>query len=89
MKASVELSLYPLQEEFKPAIQQFILRLKSYPGVTVETNGMSTQLFGDYDRIFDILKKEMRPELENKAAVFVMKIAGTELRSSGLPDALR
>lgn len=50
MKISIEISLYPLAEEkFKTEIWAFIKKLRGIEGLTVITNGMSTQIFGDYD----------------------------------------
>ena len=47
MEASVDISLYPLKDEFIPAVADFIDRISAYPGVNVVRNDLSTQLFGD------------------------------------------
>ena len=50
MQVSIEISLYPLaEEEFKTEIWIFINRLREIDGLKVVTNGMSTQIFGEYD----------------------------------------
>jgi len=50
MQISIEISLYPLaQEKFKTEIWAFIKRLRTVNGLRVVTNGMSTQVFGEYD----------------------------------------
>jgi uncharacterized protein YqgV (UPF0045/DUF77 family) len=68
MHVAVELSLYPLTGDF-------IERLKARPGLDVVTNSMSTQLSGDYERVFDALRAEMRTSLTGPhRAVFVMKV---------------
>ncbi|HET8691281.1 MAG TPA: YkoF family thiamine/hydroxymethylpyrimidine-binding protein [Steroidobacteraceae bacterium] len=77
MHVAVEMSLYPLTGEFIPPILDFIERLKAQPGLTVVTNSMSTQVSGDYDRVFDALKTEMRASLSGPhRAVMVMKVLG-------------
>lgn len=77
MHVAVELSLYPLTGEFIPPIVDFIERLKARPGIEVVTNSMSTQVSGDYDRVFDALRDEIRASLsEAHRAVFVMKVLG-------------
>ena len=77
MHVAVEMSLYPLTGEFIPPILDFIERLKAHPGLQVVTNSMSTQVSGDYDRVFDALKAEMRASLSGThRAVFVMKVLG-------------
>lgn len=77
MHVAVELSLYPLTGEFIPPILDFIERLRAQPGLSVVTNSMSTQVSGDYDRVFDVLKAEIRGSLAGPhRAVFVMKVLG-------------
>jgi uncharacterized protein YqgV (UPF0045/DUF77 family) len=60
MQISIEMSLYPLTEEFIPVIQGFIDRLNAVPGLRVETNTMSTQVFGEYDLVFATLQRELK-----------------------------
>tara|TARA_A100001011_G_scaffold390779_1_gene474912 strand:- start:981 stop:1235 length:255 start_codon:yes stop_codon:yes gene_type:complete len=56
---SVDISLYPLKESFIPPIDNFIASLKKYKDIEVRVNNMSTQIFGEYDIVMDILKKEI------------------------------
>ena len=60
MQIGIEMSLYPLTEGYIPVIQRFIDRLNAVPGLRVETNTMSTQLFGEYDLVFETLQRELR-----------------------------
>jgi len=77
MQISVEISLYPLNGEYIPPIQDFIDRLNAQPGLAVVTNAMSTQVRGEYARVFEALTAEMRRTLEGPdRAVFVMKVLG-------------
>lgn len=77
MHVAVEMSLYPLTGEFIPPIFDFIERLRKHPGLDVVTNSMSTQVSGDYERVFDALRAEVRASLsEPHRAVFVMKVLG-------------
>jgi uncharacterized protein YqgV (UPF0045/DUF77 family) len=77
MHVAVEMSLYPLTGEFIPPILDFIERLRKHPGLDVVTNSMSTQVSGDYERVFDALRAEVRVSLsEPHRAVFVMKVLG-------------
>lgn len=74
---SVEISLYPLTPDFKPPILDFITRLHAYPGLTIISNSMSTQVQGEYDEVWDILKREMRPNLTGAyRVVFATKFMG-------------
>ena len=77
MHVAVEMSLYPLTGEFIPPILDFIERLKSHPGLAVVTNSMSTQVSGEFDRVFDALRGEIRQSLSAPhRAVLVMKVLG-------------
>ncbi len=73
----VEISLYPLADEFIPPIQAFIERLNTHAGLRVVTNSMSTQVFGDYDLVMRVVTREVRTTFEaGRKAVFVMKVLG-------------
>lgn len=63
MEISVELTLTPLQDNFEPAIIDFIKNLRN-SGLTVLENPLSTQVFGDYDAVMALLQKEMKVTLE-------------------------
>ncbi|HEV3179434.1 MAG TPA: YkoF family thiamine/hydroxymethylpyrimidine-binding protein [Steroidobacteraceae bacterium] len=81
MDIGVEISLYPLQPDFVPAIRDFLERLSAYGSLRVVTNSMSTQVFGAYDEVMEALRRELRPTFEAAAdradkAVFVMKVLG-------------
>ncbi len=74
MKLSVETSMYPLKDIYIPAIQDFIDRLNSHANLQVLTNTMSTQIFGDYEVVMDVIKQEMRKSYEQFGrAIFVCK----------------
>ena len=55
MKLTAELSLYPLKEEYIPAIDSFIAALGDKPELRVITNAMSTQICGDYAKVFAVV----------------------------------
>ena len=77
MDIAVEISLYPLNAEFIPPIEDFIRRLNAAGRFKVVTNSLSTQVFGRYDEVFAALARELRATFENNAkAVFVMKVIG-------------
>jgi len=85
LKASVDISLYPLKEEYIPAIAEFIDRIGQYPRIHITRNDLSTHLFGEYDEIMEILKKEIRFSWEKWGqGIFVIKFLLDDLR--GLAD---
>jgi uncharacterized protein YqgV (UPF0045/DUF77 family) len=80
MQLSVEISKYPLADNYIPAIKDFIGRLQAIDGLSVVGNTMSTQVFGDYDLVMDSLKAEFRRSYEQFGkAIFVCKFIGTNL----------
>jgi len=83
MKISIEISLYPLAEDkFKTKIWQFIKRLRLVDGITVVTNGMSTQVFGDYDLVTSKVMSEIKQVHQTVgSAVFVCKFIGSDCSS--------
>jgi uncharacterized protein YqgV (UPF0045/DUF77 family) len=83
MKTSVEISYYPLDQEFVPPIREFIDRLNMHEGLVAKTNGMSTQVFGEYDPLMAALTKEIRQSFRNPHSVFVMKVINADLNNTG------
>jgi uncharacterized protein YqgV (UPF0045/DUF77 family) len=81
MKASVEISMYPLGREFIPDIKDFIDCLKKNEEIIVEVNGMSTQIFGEYRTIMHTLTDEIERSFEKHGkSVFIMKIINAFLQ---------
>ena len=75
MRAAVEISMYPLTGEYIPPIQAFIDRLNTYAELQVLTNALSTQLWGELDRVMAILAEEMqRSAISGPQLIFVMKV---------------
>ena len=63
MKISVELTLSPLQDTFEPIIIDFIKKLRA-SGLTVLENPLSTQIYGDYDQVMNVLNTEIKASFE-------------------------
>jgi uncharacterized protein YqgV (UPF0045/DUF77 family) len=77
MRIAVDISLYPLAEDYVPPIKQFIEALAAHPGLSFEYNALSTQVSGDIDAVFGALRAEIGQTFAGpKRAVFVMKMLG-------------
>ncbi|HTV98167.1 MAG TPA: hypothetical protein VME42_19400 [Steroidobacteraceae bacterium] len=75
MHSAVEISMYPLADSYRPAIEMFIEHLHRYPELTVLTNALSTQIWGPLDRLMAILAAEIeRAAGAGPQLVFVMKV---------------
>ena len=80
MQLSVEISKYPLHQDYIPFIKGFIDRLNEHSGLQVITNTMSTQVFGEYDLVMNVLSQEIkRSYQEFGKAIFVCKFISGDL----------
>ena len=79
MNTSVEISYYPLNVEYIPPIKDFIERMNKYDELRVQTNGMSTQVFGEYAIVMKALTIEIEKSFELPHSVFVLKIINADL----------
>lgn len=81
MKVSIEISMYPLGREYVPEIKAFIDRLKKDEQVECQVNGMSTQIFGEYRYVMQLLTDEMASVFaQDEKCVFVMKVINGHLK---------
>jgi uncharacterized protein YqgV (UPF0045/DUF77 family) len=87
MIITVEISMYPLDSDYKPAIRAFIHQLRGHQDIETVTNQMSTQVRGEFDDVMpamsDSIKKSMAA---NDKVVFVTKFLNTGLDITRTPD---
>ncbi|MED5462051.1 MAG: YkoF family thiamine/hydroxymethylpyrimidine-binding protein [Pseudomonadota bacterium] len=82
MRIAVDISLYPLDDDYIPPIDDVIGRLNRYDDIDVVTNPMATQLCGEYDVVMDALKHEIGLTFEQvPKAVFAIKILNNPITS--------
>ncbi len=81
METSVEISYYPLVEEFKIPIKDFIKRLRKYEHLVVKTSGMNTQVFGDYFPVMEAITNEIHSSFQLPHSVFILKVINADLQS--------
>lgn len=71
MYLSVQLSFYPLTDDFKAPVRDVVKRLQA-TGLDVYPNRMSTQIFGDFDAVMAALSEVMKWSFDTYGkAVFV------------------
>lgn len=75
MIIKAEISLYPLREEYGKEIIQYIDQIQTHPGLSVETNSMSTLISGEYDEIMSLFNEEIRRVFTALKAVIILKIS--------------
>lgn len=79
MRISVDISLYPLTEDYVEPILAFIAQLESNSKLIVKRNSLSTQVFGEYRDVMDMLNKEIEVVFDELPhSVFAMKFIGTD-----------
>ncbi len=79
MRISVDISLYPLTEDYIEPILAFILTLENNPKLVVKRNSLSTQVFGEYRDVMDTIDSEMETVFKQLPhSVFAMKFIGTD-----------
>ncbi len=78
MEISVELTFSPLQDDFEQHIINFIKKLRA-SGLTVLENPLSSQVYGNYDEVMQVLNSEIKEafELMDKGLLY-MKIVKTD-----------
>ena len=71
MYLSVQLSYYPLTDDFKPPVKEVVKKLEA-SGLEVHPNRMSTQVFDEFDTVMGALSEVMKWSFETYGkAVFV------------------
>lgn len=75
MQLSVDISMYPLQEDYKTKIKAFLHDLNSNANaVEIRTSNMSTRLFGDFQAVTDLLNAAILESMQRYGKiVFVCK----------------
>ncbi len=80
MKLTAELSLYPLRDEYVPVIKDFIAALHDHGNLDIVTNAMSTQVCGDFDYLFAIIRQELKASVQKHGKqVMVVKFIPGDL----------
>jgi len=68
MKISVELTLIPIQDEYKSVIKGFIKKLRNSE-FTILENPLSTQIYGDYNKVMPFLTEALEGTFQDTERV--------------------
>lgn len=86
MNITADISLYPLADDFVPAITAFILALRAEPGLEIVTNQLSTQVRGSFAAVTGGLNRCMQESMASgQPLIFVLKIVNADLPIATLP----
>ncbi|MCX4190388.1 YkoF family thiamine/hydroxymethylpyrimidine-binding protein [Methylophaga sp. OBS3] len=79
MRISVDISLYPLTEQYVEPILTFIDKLEANPALVVKRNSLSTQIFGEYADVMAAMDSEIEAIFAVMPhSAFVLKLVGTD-----------
>ena len=74
MNVSIEITLMPLKDNYKEVIKNFIKSLRNNEFKVFE-NPLSTQIYGDYDKIMNLLNSKIKSVFsENNGVMINLKI---------------
>lgn len=77
MEISLDISLYALQDDYKTPVKSFIDKISQDKELTLVYNDLSTQVYGNYDRIMALMTQEIAEVFKNSPdTVFVLKMVG-------------
>jgi uncharacterized protein YqgV (UPF0045/DUF77 family) len=74
MNVSIEISYYPLVEDFTVPINNFVRQLTN-SNIIIETGKMSTIIIGEFSEVMRLLTKAMSELMNNYPSVFNIKIS--------------
>ncbi len=81
MTITADISMYPLTPNYESIILSFIHKLHTYKDLHVQTNAMSTQVFGEYGQVIQALSKEMESFFgKPETVVVVVKFVNLDRR---------
>lgn len=83
MEISLEISMYPLNQEYKKQILAFIDGLNSYENIEVITNPMSTQVFGEFEDVMSAFTTQTKKAFTDISRVMMV----TKIFNHNLLDA--
>lgn len=75
MKITLDISMYPLREDYETQILNFIEFIKTNSKFEIRVNALSTQLQGEQKEVMDTVNEAINEVYkEGMRAVFVLKI---------------
>lgn len=87
LSTSLEISMYPLRDEFIPSIDSFLDKIHKVRGLKVQTNVMSTQVFGPFDLAFDSVQQAIKEIYQEGGQFpFVIKVLNGDVSDNSIKD---
>ena len=87
MRITAEISLYPLRDDYIPAVQSFIHATQDMPGLQIRVNQMSTQLTGELGDVCRAIETALERSFETGGPqALVAKFLNADLPLDEPPD---
>jgi len=74
---NLDISYYPLNDQFNQKIMKFLEHLTEYTSVKIETGQMSTLLLGEYQEVMQLINEQLAKSFAEENAVFNLKISNS------------
>ncbi len=79
MKVTLEISVYPLLQKnkekgYKKIVKMFLKDISNKKNLLIETNGLSSIIYGDYNDIMLLLNEEIKEYMNKYRSVFIFKL---------------
>lgn len=80
MNIAIDISLYPLHEDYEQPIIAFVQQLRKTSGLQVHTNQLTTQISGEYTLVMDTLRDAMGSTFQSGGKYsFVLKVVNVDI----------
>lgn len=80
MRIAVEISMYAFSTEYEREVLEFVDALHNFPGLTIRVNTLSTQVYGEYDRVMEAVNTSVKRVFSKEfKSSFVMKVLPGDL----------
>jgi len=74
MQISVEISYYPLVDDYLNVIKSYIERINEFKNLEIKTSKLSTLIAGEYGDVMQLLNITMKEYMEKYPSVFNLKV---------------
>ncbi|HOP49015.1 MAG TPA: YkoF family thiamine/hydroxymethylpyrimidine-binding protein [Ignavibacteriales bacterium] len=74
MQISVEISYYPLVDDYLNVIKSYIERINEFKNLEIKTSKLSTLIVGEYGDVMQLLNITMKEYMEKYPSVFNLKV---------------
>jgi uncharacterized protein YqgV (UPF0045/DUF77 family) len=74
MQISVEISYYPLVDDYLNVIKSYVERINEFKNLEIKTSKLSTLIVGEYGDVMQLLNITMKEYMEKYPSVFNLKV---------------